>query len=102
MLGIVGLLALGSAFMVLARISYRFGLVMHSRPYYYGLVIGGVLMWGGAFSRLIFLTGGLASFGNLYQNSVYTLLSDGLPALGVTLGLLSAWHYWSWLLAERE
>lgn len=32
----------------------------------------------------------------------WVLISDGLPALGITLGVLAAWRYWSWLLAERS
>ena len=26
----------------------------------------------------------------------------GLPAIAVTMGVISAWRYWSWLLAERN
>jgi hypothetical protein len=37
----------------------------------------------------------------LGQNPVSVLFYVGLPAIAITLGLVAAWRYWSWLLAER-
>lgn len=31
----------------------------------------------------------------------WVLVVVGLPAFGLTLSLIIAWRYWSWLLAER-
>lgn len=35
---------------------------------------------------------------DMFWSSIYA----GLPAVGITLGLITGWHYWSWLLAERR
>lgn len=102
MLGIVGLLALGIVLWLFGRISQRMGQTLNTRPYYIGLYISAVLLWTGAVFRFIFLTGHLPSWGESVQNILYILMADGLPSLGVTIGLLVAWYYWSWLLAERE
>lgn len=37
----------------------------------------------------------------LAQSIPWILIYDGLPALAVTLGVVLAWRYWGWLLAER-
>lgn len=74
----------------------------HSRPYYVGLYVAAVLMWSGALVRFLYLVEALADFPEIVQNSIYVFLADGLPALAITLALLVAWYYWSWLLAERD
>ncbi len=102
MLGVIGLVAMGSGLMVFGFVSHRLGEVLRASPYHCALYLGAVCVWGGALTRLLFLTGSLASFPVLYQNSIYVLLAYGLPALGVTLALLATWYYWSWLLAERN
>jgi len=100
--GLLGFFSIGAALIVLGRLSQRFGKVTQARPYYIGHYIAALLVWGGVLSRLLFITRGLplnaASDGNL----VYILLNDGLPAIGITLGLIITWYYWSWLLAERD
>ena len=101
-LGQIGLLSIGVALVVLARLSQRLGSVTHVRPYYGLLYVAAGLVWGGALVRLYFLTRPDASLDMPNQRLLYTLLSDGLPAAGLTLGLLVTWFYWSWLLAERD
>jgi hypothetical protein len=101
-LGLMGLFAIGVALVVLARLSQQLGSVTHVRPYYGLLYIAAGLVWGGAAARLYFLTRPDASLDVPNQRLLYTLLSDGLPAAGLTLGLLVTWFYWSWLLAERD
>jgi hypothetical protein len=100
--GLVGLLSIGVALVVLARLSQRLGDVTHVRPYYLLLYVAAALVWGGAIVRLYFLMVSDTSLDVPNQRLLYTLLSDGLPAAGLTLGLLVTWFYWSWLLAERD
>lgn len=102
MLSALGMMALGVSMVLLARLSSRLGRVLLARPYYVGLLVGAVCLWIGAGARLFFLTPLVASLPVLYENSVYVLLAYGFPSLGVTLGLLTTWYYWSWLLAERN
>jgi hypothetical protein len=101
-IGLTGLLAIGVALVVLARLSQRLGNVTHVRPYYLLLYVAACLVWGGAIVRLYFLMISGASLDVPNQRLLYTLLGDGLPAAGLTLGLLVTWFYWSWLLAERD
>jgi hypothetical protein len=99
--GFAGLLAVAVMLFVLAHLSQRLGIVTHARPYYRGLYLAAMLVGIGLLARLYYLTNHEPS-GALNQNVVYIILCDGLPALGVTLGLLVTWYYWSWLLAERD
>lgn len=101
-LGLVGHCGIAVALLVLARLSWRLGLVTHARPRYRWLYVAALLVLVGAAVRLIYLTKSDISHDNLKQNLVYILICDGFPALGVTLALLVTWYYWSWLLAERD
>jgi hypothetical protein len=85
------------AMIVLGLLSKRMGAVTHSRRYYLGLFVAAVLMGISVLVRLV----------NWLQHTdpngdpVWILFYIGLPTISVTLGVISAWRYWSWLLAER-
>lgn len=100
--GLLGYFAMAIALIVLGRLSQRLGEVTHARPYYRGHYLTAILICAGMLARLYFITRGQGSIQAANQNLVYTLLCDGLPALGITIGLIVTWHYWSWLLAERD
>jgi hypothetical protein len=99
---VIAFTCMGMSFVLLGRLSQRMGTMTHARPYYVGFYLAAVFMWGGAFMRLLDVTNSLAVFPEIVQNSIYVLLADGLPALAITIALLVAWYYWSWLLAERD
>lgn len=94
MLGIVGLVAVSIALVVLGLLSQRMGSATQVPPYHIGLFAAALLVLGGVLARLIEPTPEPTLF--------WTLMYNGLPALGVTLGVIVAWRYWSWLLAERN
>lgn len=100
--GLVGYFAIGIALIIIGRLSQRLGKVTQARPYFIGNYVSAGLIWAGALVRFYFITRGQADLPAQDDNLVYILLSDGLPALGITLGLLVTWYYWSWLLAERD
>ncbi len=100
--GLMGLMAVAVALFILARLSRRLGTVTHAQPQYRGLYLAALLVLGGVAARLGYLTNFIGSGGDLTHNLVYIVLCDGLPALGVTLGVMVTWYYWSWLLAERD
>lgn len=100
--GLLGQVAIGVALIVLGRLSQRLGKVTHARPYFLGNYIAALLIWLGTLSRFDFITRGQSYLAASDDNLVYILLIDGLPAIGVTLGLMVTWYYWSWLLAERD
>lgn len=100
--GLLAYLSMAVAMLVLARLSQRLGTVTHAKSNYYWHYLAAALICAGALSRLYFITIGQDSLEAANQKLVYTLLSDGLPAVGITIGLIVTWHYWSWLLAERD
>ena len=100
--GLLGYVAMAVALFVLAQLSHRLGQVTHARNYYRGYYLAILLIGVGIAVRFYFITRGEASLEAANQKLVYTLLSDGLPAVGITIGLIVTWHYWSWLLAERD
>lgn len=96
-LGPVSLLGLMCAFGLLSR---RLGRVTHARPYYLLFFASAILIGGAVVIRLWAVQ--LAESNIVYDNSVWAVVYNALIALAVTLGLSSAWRYWSWLLAERD
>lgn len=100
--GLLGYLAMALALIVLGRLSQRLGEVTHAKPFYLGHYLAATLVICSIMARFYFITRGQSSAQAANQNLVYTLLNDGLVALGITIGLIVTWHYWSWLLAERD
>jgi hypothetical protein len=101
LLSIPGAAGIGVMLLVLAVLSRRLG-ATHARPMYLGFVVA---------AGLLFASAGLHAANEVLQFAPvdaaqaeigWVLVLDGLPAVGITLGLLLAWHYWSWLLAERD
>jgi hypothetical protein len=101
-IGLLGFSSVAVALLLLARLSRRLGTVTHAQPHYRGLYLAALLVFAGVAARLGYLTNFIGSGGDLTHNLVYIVLCDGLPALGVTLGVMVTWYYWSWLLAERD
>lgn len=97
-----GLIAIGIFLLVLARLCRRLGEMTHARPRYVWLYLAALWVWLGAIIKLFFIHYGLAEMSNLQHNTLYVVLGHGLPALGLTIALMVAWYYWSWLLAERD
>lgn len=104
-IGSIGPLSIGIAMLVLARLSQRLGRVTNARPYFVLYYLAIALVWIGVAGRIGWFWQTMpgpandnASAGSL----LYTIVTVGLPALGITLGLGVTWYYWSWLLAERD
>lgn len=102
MLSLVGSLSIGIVMIILARLSQRLGHVTHARHYYLWFYGGAILVWLGALAQIFLLRHGMDGGIQLQQDILWVLLIKGLPTLGVTIALVVAWHYWSWLLAERD
>lgn len=95
-LALIGPLSVCVALVVIGMLSRRLGRVTHSRPYYLGFFIAAALAAGAVVVR------GVSMIGSVETAPDWPLVYNGLLAAGITLGLLVAWHYWSWLLAERD
>jgi hypothetical protein len=84
---------------VVGLLSRRLGAQTHIKPYYLGFFAAAMLMVISVAARLFEIGFHLESSANSLP---WVLLEDGLPALAVTMGVIFAWRYWSWLLAERD
>lgn len=100
---LIGPLSLCVALVTLGILSRRLGRVTRDRPYYRGFFIAALMVFTGVVSRVVHLINGVAEVADIPQNTTaWVLLTNGVPALGMLLGLVVAWRYWSWLLAERD
>ncbi|GAB4314234.1 MAG: hypothetical protein Kow00117_06590 [Phototrophicales bacterium] len=91
--GLIGLLSIAIMMFVLGMLSQRLGRVTRAAPYYYGFFLSAIFVLIGVGARLVYPVDS--------DDPAWVLLVNGTPALGITIGLVVAWHYWSWLLAER-
>jgi hypothetical protein len=99
LLGLLGPLSFAVALMVMGALSRRLGAQTHARRYYVGFYAAAILMLISFVAQLI------DAFSLLPHNEgdlLWVLLNEGLPAIAVTIGVILAWRYWSWLLAERD
>jgi NADH:ubiquinone oxidoreductase subunit 6 (subunit J) len=96
LLGVVGPFSIFVVLIVLALLSKRLGSVTRTRPYYLGFYLAAALIAISILARLM----DEAPVGEGGVTSV--LIYVGLPALSVTIGVVVAWRYWSWLFAERS
>lgn len=100
--GLIGLLAIIVALIALGILSRRLGAATHAAPYYLGFYVAALLVAVSLVARTANLILGFADDAAAAHDPGWALLFAGLPALGMTLGLVMAWRYWSWLLAERD
>ena len=99
--GLLGTISITVAIFVLGELSRRLGRVTKASPYYVGFYIATAFVAVGVVARMATLFGQVAQITNLHDNIMWVLLYNGAPAFGITLALIVAWRYWSWLLAER-
>lgn len=99
-LAVIGPISITILLFTLGTLSRRLGRVTHAKPYYLGFYGAAVLMACASVVKLTALQ--LAQTTDLYQNNEWSILYYACFAAGVTLGLIVAWRYWSWLLAERD
>lgn len=100
--GALGSVGISLLIWTLARLSRRLGLVTRARPHYRWMYFAVSLSLFSLAVRLLFLTGLLSIMPTSGDNTLILLIMDALSALALTICLVVAWHYWSWLLAERD
>ena len=100
--GLIGIISLVVMLLLLGVLSKRMARATRTPSYYVGFYGAAFFVAIGVLARLINLTGLLALSADMNDNIGWVLLYNGAPALGVTLGVVFAWRYWSWLLAERS
>jgi hypothetical protein len=100
--GVAGELSIAFGLVVIASLSRRLGSVTRTSPYYVWLYVAAFMLCISVLARLLNLGRGLDVAATLHEHLLWVFIYKGLPALGITLGVIVTWRYWSWLLAERD
>jgi hypothetical protein len=103
LLGTLGTLSLLLLFYILAKLSERFGSVIKMRPLYRSYYAAIFFLAAGYASHSLWAVSYLApeSVPVWLTSTWLTFLTYHLSlAIGVTIGLVTTWRYWSWLVAE--
>jgi hypothetical protein len=104
-LGSMGLLSLVVALVILAQFGRKLGAVTKMKPFYQGYYIAACCVGLALVVRFIRTTVFWAppdTIPSVLNSPIFYLLLYHLPlAVGLSLGLVITWHYWSWLLKER-
>jgi hypothetical protein len=101
-LGLLGPASIGLALLVLGLLSKRLGSATRAPSYYIGLYFAAGLLFLSVAAQAANLFFSLASADQIAESLGWIFVYNGLPALGVTVGVFFAWRYWSWLLAEHN
>jgi len=100
--GLLGTLGILIVLIIMGLLSRRLGLATRAKPHYLVFFAAAALTGISLIAHVVNLISGATAADGLPADAGWVLLLNGLPALAVTLGLYSAWRYWSWLLAERD
>jgi hypothetical protein len=95
---LIGPISIVVLLVIFGKLSYRLGRVMHASPYYIGFYVAASMISAAVVIRVIWLF----EYNGTADDTVWTFIYYALFASGVTVGLVIAWRYWSWLLAERD
>ncbi len=104
-LGALSLLSVIYTFYILANLSRRYGEVIRMPPHYRGFhfAIGLVAVALGSHLLRDMVILDPDQGPALLNNDWFYLLTFYLPlALAVTLAIIVAWRYWSWILKEQQ
>lgn len=102
LLGSIGFGSISLTLIILGVLSQRLGRVTNAPAYYLGFYLGGCMVGCGMLGRLIHINDPDSVTSTLQDSGMWVMVYNGFPAIGITLGLILAWRYWSWLLAERD
>jgi hypothetical protein len=105
LLGTFSTASLLALFFILSKLSERFGSVVKMKPFYKGYYVGFVFLGVGLLTHLLIAGANLKpdDVPAIIHNSWFLLIAYHLPlAIGVTIGLIVTWRYWSWLVTEKN
>ncbi len=101
----VGTVSIMVLFLFLARLSEKLGAVTRMSAHYRWLWVGIGCLGIALISQLLRITVSLTGQTSypLLNDPFFYLVTYHVPmAIGVTIGLIVTWRYWSWLLTERN
>ena len=99
LLGLMGPISIMVALIVVGRLSRQLGEQTNAKPFYVGFYAAAILVLISITAQLLDL---IFHFPHSETDVLWIIVDDGLPAIAVTVGVVFAWRYWSWLLAERD
>lgn len=104
LLGTVGTFSLVILFFVLAKLSERFGSVVRMRPLYRYYYLSLFLVLISATIQVLAVRAETVTSIPVWVTAPwFLLLAYHLPlVIAVTIGIYVTWHYWSWLITERN
>lgn len=104
-LGSLGLFSILYGLLILAQFGRKLGAVTKMKPFYKGYYVAVCCVGLALIVRFVRATVFWAprdTIPSLLSSPLFYLLLYHLPlAIGLSLGLVITWHYWSWLLKER-
>ena len=102
-LGVAGLAALGYALYIFANLSRRLGAVTKMRPYYRGFFVAIGFLAISALARVLLSSTVLVNdTRSVWSTSLFALVAYHVPlVIAMAIGVVVAWHYWSWLFKEK-
>ena len=105
LLGALGTLSILVVLYILAKLSERFGSVIKMAPLYRYYYLAILFLAIGSITQLFVVRATLTDeYSQVWFTTPWFLfLAYHLPlAVGVTIALVIAWRYWSWLITERN
>ena len=99
MFALIGVFSIAVALVVLGLLSKRLGQVTRAPRYYRGFYMAALFLIVSLLFRLFNI---VQSQIPAADDPVAVIFYIGLPAFALTISLMIAWRYWSWLLAERS
>jgi hypothetical protein len=93
LLGVVGPASIAFALCIIGLLSQRLGAVTRMPPYYRWFFVAAGFAGISTVCRLLSIRAELEVLGLIYTTSL---------AVGVTVAVVPAWRYWSWLFVEQE
>lgn len=93
LLSAAGPLSIGVSLVVVGLLSQRLGAVTKMHGHYRWFFVAAAFVGFSALIRLLQVNAG--------EDSTLSLIYSATFALGITIGVVAAWYYWSWLFGER-
>ena len=99
LLGLMGPISIMVALIVVGLLSRQLGEQTNAKRFYLGFFAAAILIFISIAAQFLDL---ILHFPHNDTLLLWIFVDDGLPAIAVTIGVIFAWRYWSWLLAERD
>lgn len=98
--GLFSLIGIGVMLVIVGVLSKRLGAASKATRRYYGFYAAAGFLFASAGLQAVNILARFTEASVMLESPAWIIVYNVLPAVGITIGLVYAWHYWSWLLAE--